>query len=74
MLKSSLTRTGNIKHNVRKKAGSAGVAGEIDDVMVQDPLCKVYFPKRDAYRLKYGGKELYFCSAECKNKFIELQK
>ncbi|MBL0732390.1 MAG: YHS domain-containing protein [Desulfosarcina sp.] len=63
-----------MKHNERKKTGSGGVAGEIDDVMVQDPFCKVYFPKRDAYRLKYGRKELYFCSAECKNKFIALQK
>ena len=74
MLKSSLRRTGNIKHKARKKAGYGGVAGEIDDVMVQDPFCKVYFPKRDAYRLRYGGTELYFCSEECKNKFIELQK
>ena len=84
MLKSSLSRTGfsrtglgrtgNIKHNAHKKAGSGGVAGEIDDVMVQDPFCKVYFPKRDAHRLRYDGTELYFCSEECKNKFIELQK
>ncbi|MBL0701165.1 MAG: YHS domain-containing protein [Desulfosarcina sp.] len=74
MLKSGLQRTGNIKNNARKKADYGGVAGEIDDVMVQDPFCKVYFPKRDAYRLRYDGTDLYFCSEECKDKFIKSKK
>ena len=74
MLKSVLQQSGKLKSNARKKAEHSGVAGEIDDVMVQDPFCKVYFPKRDAYHLRYGGTDLYFCSEECKNKFVESKK
>ena len=44
---------------------------EIDDVMVKDPFCEVYFPKRDGIRITYEGQELYFCSTECRDKFIE---
>lgn len=74
MLKSALQRTGSIKNTARKKTGSGGAVNEIDDVMVQDPVCKVYFPQREAYRLRYGGEDLYFCSEKCKKKFIELKK
>ena len=44
---------------------------EIDDVMVKDPYCEVYFPKRKGIQLKVKGEDLYFCSPECRDKFIE---
>jgi YHS domain-containing protein len=47
---------------------------EIDDIMIQDPVCGVYFPKRNGIRYVDDGKQLYFCSEECKNKYIEEQK
>lgn len=48
---------------------------EIQDEMVQDPVCKVYLPKRQALILD-GQKEdnHYFCSTLCREKFIEDQK
>lgn len=46
-------------------------AGRIDDDMVQDPFCRIFFPKRDAVRLTHQGKDLYFCSAHCRDKFLE---
>ena len=46
---------------------------EIDDVMVKDPFCEAYFPKRNAVNLNFGGEELYFCSVACKDKFIAAQ-
>ena len=49
------------------------VTGEIDDIMVKDPFCEVYFPKRDAIRLVFQGKTLFFCSPECRDRFLELQ-
>ena len=49
---------------------SSEAAGEIDDVMVKDPYCEVYFPKRNGVHLKIDGKDLYFCSTECRDKFI----
>ena len=48
------------------KASWAG--GEIDE-MVQDPCCKTYIPRREAVRRVLGGKEIFFCSKECADKF-----
>jgi hypothetical protein len=42
----------------------------IDDVMVKDPYCNVYFPKRKGVPLEENGEELLFCSAECRNKYL----
>ena len=53
---------------------SSNVAGEIDDVMIQDPICGVYFPKRNGIGLQFKGEELFFCSQECKTKFVETHK
>ena len=52
-------------------AVSSPTAGEIDDVMVKDPYCEVYFPKRKGIHLKVDGEDLYFCSPECKGKYLE---
>ena len=47
------------------------VAGQIDDVMIKDPYCQVYFPKREGIELVIDGKPLYFCSKECRDKYLE---
>jgi YHS domain-containing protein len=39
--------------------------------VVKDPYCEVYFPKRKGIQLKVKGEDLYFCSPECRDKFIE---
>jgi len=44
---------------------------EIDDVMVKDPFCQVYFPKRKGISYKSDGQMFYFCSKECKESFIQ---
>ena len=49
---------------------SGKASGEIDDEMVKDPYCEVYFPKRNGVHLKVDGDDLYFCSTECRDKFI----
>ena len=46
-------------------------AGAIDDIMVKDPQCEVFFPKNEAVRARIGGRELFFCSTECRDKFLE---
>lgn len=48
----------------------AGGVQKIDDVMVKDPYCEIYFPKRDAVRLKQSGQTLYFCSETCKQNYM----
>ncbi len=48
---------------------------EIQDEMVQDPVCKVYLPKRQAVVLKSpNGMNYYFCSTQCREKFIKEAK
>ena len=45
-------------------------AGAIDDVMIKDPSCEAYFPQRNAVHLKFDGKDMQFCSTQCKDKFL----
>jgi hypothetical protein len=44
--------------------------GRIDDVMVKDPQCGAYFPRRDGIVLDDGGRELLFCSRECRDQYV----
>jgi len=43
------------------------------DEMVQDPICGVYFPRKDGVRAIIKGQEFLFCSKKCKDKFLEQQ-
>ena len=51
-------------------SGGGGPAVPVDDVMVKDPNCGVYFPKREGIRLQQDGEELFFCSTECRDKYL----
>ncbi|HBN26760.1 MAG TPA: hypothetical protein DD405_04750 [Desulfobacteraceae bacterium] len=55
------------------KTFSSSPPTKIDDVMIQDPYCKVYFPKKDGIHLKDKGKNLYFCSSKCRDKYLDEQ-
>jgi len=60
--------------NVSAKRTVVGkTTGEIDDVMIKDPFCQAYFPKRNGVHLKADGEDLYFCSKECRDRFIEVR-
>ncbi len=54
----------------QKKNVSSRANGQIDDVMVKDPFCETYFPRRNAVRLKMNGNVYYFCSKDCRDKYI----
>ena len=49
---------------------SKGASG----MMVKDDTCNIYLPKENAIREVYQGKEYYFCSSECRQKFLEQKK
>ncbi len=49
---------------------SGETAAEIDDVMIKDPFCEAYFPKRNGVHLNFDGKDLFFCSTQCKDKYL----
>jgi YHS domain-containing protein len=44
---------------------------QIDDIMVQDPYCRIHFPKREGVRVEKDGREYYFCSEECRDKYFQ---
>lgn len=69
-----LLKTWVLKETSSQKAAFEKKADLIDDVMVKDPYCEVYFAKRDGVHLTFKGKDVYFCSKECKDKFLEKQK
>jgi YHS domain-containing protein len=43
---------------------------QIDDIMVKDPYCETHFPKQDGVHLKISGEDLFFCSTECRDKYL----
>ncbi|WP_373497745.1 hypothetical protein [Desulfococcus sp.] len=44
----------------------------LEDVMVQDPYCETYFPRREGIPLSMDGQELLFCSPKCRDDFAAL--
>ena len=43
-------------------------------IMVKDEICNTYLPKEDAIKEIHKGKEYFFCSKECRQKFLEQKK
>ena len=46
----------------------------IDDVMVKDPVCGIYFPQREGVALRHAGQTTVFCSTACRDRFVEERK
>ncbi|MCP2597887.1 YHS domain-containing protein [Candidatus Aminicenantes bacterium AC-335-A11] len=44
------------------------------NLMIKDEVCNTYLPVEDAIEVNINGKKYYFCSKECKEKFIEEYK
>jgi len=52
----------------QRKMDSRGQS-RIDDVMVKDPVCQIYFPKREGVHWRHESRDYYFCSRACMEKF-----
>jgi len=48
--------------------------GSKPGIMVKDEVCNTYLPREDAIKEVHRGKEYYFCSNECRKKFLESKK
>ena len=46
----------------------------IDDVMVKDPVCGIYFPRREGVELQHKGQVYLFCSTACRDRFLDEQE
>ena len=40
------------------------------DVLVQDPVCKTFIPRREALRADKSGETYFFCSEGCLKRFL----
>ncbi len=43
-------------------------------LMVKDEICNTYLPREDAIKEIREGKDFFFCSKECRQKFLESKK
>ena len=48
--------------------------GSVENLMIQDPVCQVYFTKTNGVRHLMGGKELWFCSEDCRDKYLSIHE
>ena len=42
---------------------------QVDDVLVQDPVCKTYIAQRNSIQLRQDDATLYFCSEQCRDRY-----
>ncbi|MGB9836875.1 MAG: hypothetical protein ACPLRX_09080 [Candidatus Saccharicenans sp.] len=52
------------------KPDNPGSKAEKKRVMVKDEVCNTYIPEDEAIKHQDGGKVLYFCSEECRQKYL----
>lgn len=60
--------------NLAKRTMPPQQTPRLSGMMVKDEACNTYVPKEEALREVIGGKEYFFCSKECRKKFLEQMK
>lgn len=53
------------------REGVGTLPRRVDDELVQDPVCKTYIPLREAEKRHIDGRDYYFCSRACADRFLE---
>lgn len=56
-----------------RMTGAGGFSGQVDDVMVKDPFCGIYFPMGEGVSLEHDGRTMHFCGTECRRRFLDEQ-
>ncbi|MFZ7124772.1 MAG: hypothetical protein ACOWWM_01290 [Desulfobacterales bacterium] len=46
----------------------------VDDEMVKDPVCGIYVARRSGVPLVQDGREMIFCSEECRDRYLQEQQ
>jgi len=54
-----------------RQQGTAATSGAPKDVLIEDPVCNTYIPKRQAVQLHHDKKMYYFCSNKCCKMFLK---
>ena len=60
-----------VMRNLKAPGQNGSRHPRIDDVMVKDPVCGIYFPQREGVTLSRGGQTFLFCSTACRDRFLE---
>ncbi len=57
-------------------SGSANPASKVENkkIMVKDEVCNTYIPEEEAIKECREGKTLYFCSEECRRKYLDSRR
>ncbi len=53
-----------------KRAGAQSAPRRVQGVMVKDEVCNTYIPREEALREVRDGREHFFCSEECRKRFL----
>jgi uncharacterized protein len=61
-----------IQSGLSQQTVSGKTTQQIDDEMIKDPVCDMYFPQKDGVHLRSEGEDYYFCSTACRDKFLNL--
>ena len=57
------------KRRARQESGRRAPTAVAEE-MVRDPVCQLYLPRAEAIRRKVQGREYFFCSPGCLDKFL----
>jgi YHS domain-containing protein len=69
---------GYVAFQVMRKVGQSltgrGREGKVSDrrqpdLLVQDPVCKTFIPRKEALKWEKDGKDYFFCSEGCLKRF-----
>lgn len=61
--------------NTKRLAGKKETKSDSTPVeLVKDPICETFVQKDTPYKVKYYDNFYFFCSEECREKFIEKNK
>jgi uncharacterized protein len=63
-----------VYQSLNKKSKAPRQPKQISGLMVKDEMCNTYLPKEDALKEIVEGKQYFFCSQECRKKFLEERK
>ena len=57
------------KRRIRSESGRRAPTAVAEE-MVRDPVCQLYLPRTEAIRRTVQGREYFFCSPGCFDKFL----
>ncbi len=62
----AMSSAGNADGSAPPRAPNAPASGELK----RDPVCGTFVPVTTSYRKTVGAESYYFCSADCRDKYV----